>query len=321
MSSIVQIAIELSFWSPVVLFSIGIPSAFFNTIIFVGIKTFRQSPSVYYVIGQSLSDLIVLLILLIENISSISVSTSSMTCKLMLFFSQLTVPCAMSFLCLSAFDRWACTSRSARIRQLSSNNVARRLFPIPFLFWSLIDIPYLIFCDLIPPTFDCYFTNDVFGEIAIYFLAPIFSVLLPLFVLITFSILTYRNIHHHLIRNHLSMWEQQMTRMIIIQTLLSIFCTLPQFIFVIYSIVTLNKRAMRSFYQISIELLINQCTIFIMGIHFISSFYIFFLFSSRLRLTIKKYMKNLWNLKNNQIIPVNITQIVRRKTAIQTHQR
>ncbi|CAF4763747.1 unnamed protein product, partial [Rotaria sp. Silwood1] len=101
----------------------------------MGIKTFRRSPSAYYVVGQSLVDVNVLLILLFQIIPSTSLSVSSVTCKLMVFFVQVTTTAAMSFLCLSAFDRWACTSQSARIRQLSSIRVARFFFPIPFILW------------------------------------------------------------------------------------------------------------------------------------------------------------------------------------------
>jgi hypothetical protein len=126
--SILQVATELSFWGPIVLFFIGILSAIFNIIIFIGIKTFRQSPTVYYVVGQSLSDLAVLLVVLLQNLPSMSSSVSSISCKLNTFFTESTLLCAMTFLCLSAFDRWTCTSRSARVRQLSSH----RFFHFPF---------------------------------------------------------------------------------------------------------------------------------------------------------------------------------------------
>ncbi len=54
--SIIEAIIEVSFWGPIVLFAIGVPAAVCNAIIFIGVKTFRQSPSSYYVVGQSLFD-------------------------------------------------------------------------------------------------------------------------------------------------------------------------------------------------------------------------------------------------------------------------
>jgi hypothetical protein len=315
MSAVLQVAIELSFLGPIVLFAIGFPAAFFNAIIFIGTKTFRQSSSAYYVVGQSLSDVGVLLVVILQSIPSTSTSVSSVSCKLMLFISQVTVSCAMTFLCLAAFDRWTCTSRSARVRQLSSTRIARCLFPFLFVLWSLINIPYLIFCDLVPPTFACSFTNDLFARIAFYFLAPILSVLLPLIVLIIFGLLTYHNIclltHFHVQQNptrtRLSMWEQQMTRMMIVQTVLSILCTLPRSMFLIYSVATIDERATRSLDQIFIEILIDQLTVFIMSLNFASSFYIFFLSSPRLRQTIKMYIKRIWNVRNNQVGPMHMS--------------
>ncbi|CAF3915499.1 unnamed protein product [Rotaria sp. Silwood1] len=169
MVSVFEVVLQITFWNPFILFSIGVPAALLNAIIFIGIKTFRRSSSTYYIVGQSLSDVSVLLILLLQIVPSTPSSVSSIACKLMLFFLQVTVSIAVSFLCLSAFDRWACTSQSARIRQLSSIRVARRVFPIPFILWSLVNIPFLVYCDLVPPTFACWFTNDLFMRIGTLF--------------------------------------------------------------------------------------------------------------------------------------------------------
>ncbi|CAF3352752.1 unnamed protein product [Rotaria sp. Silwood2] len=266
--SIVEAIIDTSVWGPILLFVIGVPAAICNAIIFLGVKTFRQSPSSYYVVGQSIFDLDNLLIVLLESIPSTSMNASAIACKLMIYFSQIIGPCAMTFLCLSTFDRWACTSRSAKLRQLSSIGIARRIFPIPVIVWPLVRVPYLIYCDFIPPFFTCGFTNLLFAEIALSFLAPIFSVIFPLIILIIFSILTYRNLHlmttdnaqQQSVRTRLSMWEQQITRMMIIKTVLNISCTLLRCILMIYTIATLNQRAMRSLNRIYIETLLDQLT-------------------------------------------------------------
>ncbi|CAF1395499.1 unnamed protein product [Adineta steineri] len=307
--SMLDIATKLSFWGPVTLFALGIPGALINGILFIGIKTFRQSPSSYYVVGQSLFDIVALLILFLQIFPSLPLMSSGTSCRLMVFFTEVTVPCAMSFLCLAAFDRWACTSRSARIRQLSSKNIARCLFPMPFLFWSCVNAPYLIFVDYVPQLFSCWFTNDLFQQIATYFLTPFMVALLPLIILVIFGILTHRNIrlikHMHIqqnqARNRLSQWEQQMTRMMIAQTCISIICILPQLVVFLYTVATLNTRAMRSYDQVVLEYLINQITTFIIGINFASSFYIFFLSSPRFRKSIKMYLKQLIQVRDNRI--------------------
>ncbi|CAF3612843.1 unnamed protein product [Rotaria sp. Silwood1] len=308
-----EIAPQIGFWGLIIVFSIGVPGALANVILFVGVKTFRQSPLAYYVVGQSLADVNVLLIEFLQIIPSVSVSTSSIACKLMVFFVQATACAAMNFLCLSAFDRWACTSQSARIRQLSSPHVARRLFLLPFILWSLVNIPFLIYFDLVPPTFRCLYTNDLFMRIGILVLSPIFTALLPLIVLIMFGLMTYRNIrlvvHVRQQPNQirLSNWEHQMTRMMLTQTLVSVICTIPRAIFLVYTTATFGERRTKSFDRVSIELVINYLTLIINCANFASSFYIFFLSSPRLRQTIKMYLKRLLHLQCNQLGATNIS--------------
>ncbi|CAF1330680.1 unnamed protein product [Rotaria sp. Silwood1] len=240
--SIFQATLLVSYYSPIVLFSIGIPAALLNAIIFMGIKTLRQSPTSYYVVGQSLADMSALLVVFLQAVPSTSMLASSIACKLGLFFLQTTACLAMSFLCLAAFDRWASTSQSVRIRQLSSIRIARRLLPLPFLIWPLVNIPFFIYTDLIPPTYNCWFTSSLFEQIANYFLDPMLAVVFPLSILIAFGLLTCRNIRlvTHIRQQpnqtHMPMWEQQMTRMMLSQTLVSAICTLPRAIFIMDNI-------------------------------------------------------------------------------------
>ncbi|CAF3305399.1 unnamed protein product [Rotaria socialis] len=103
------------------------------------------------------------------------------------------VSVAMSFLCLPVFDCWACTLQSGRIRQLSSIRVTRCLFTIQVIFWTPVNVHFLMYYDLVPPTYACWFTSDPFMQIATLILSPILYVILPLTVLLLFGLLTYRN--------------------------------------------------------------------------------------------------------------------------------
>ncbi|CAF3565896.1 unnamed protein product [Rotaria sp. Silwood1] len=316
--SIFQATLLVSYYSPIVLFSIGIPAALLNAIIFMGIKTLRQSPTSYYVVGQSLADMSALLVVFLQAVPSTSMLASSIACKLGLFFLQTTACLAMSFLCLAAFDRWASTSQSVRIRQLSSIRIARRLLPLPFLIWPLVNIPFFIYTDLIPPTYNCWFTSSLFEQIANYFLDPMLAVVFPLSILIAFGLLTCRNIRlvTHIRQQpnqtHMPMWEQQMTRMMLSQTLVSAICTLPRAIFIMYWAATFGQNVEKSFDRISIELLINQVSAIILCVNFSSSFFIFLCVSSRLRETIKMHLKHLFTLRRNQINAANIFHTIPR---------
>ncbi|CAF2688302.1 unnamed protein product [Rotaria sp. Silwood2] len=307
-----QAALQISYYGPIVVFSIGTPAALLNAIIFMGIKTLRQSSTSYYVVGQSLADMSALLVVFLQTIPSTSMLASSMACKLSMFFLQSTACVAMSCLCLAAFDRWACTSQLARIRQLSSTRIACRLVPLPFLIWPLVNIPFLIYSDLVPPTYNCWFNSDLFKQIANYFLNPMLAVVFPLCILITFGLLTCRNIRlvthirQQRIQTHLPMWEQQMTRMMLTQTFFSIICASPRAIFIMYWTATYGEDAKKSCDQISIELLINQLSAIILCFNFSSSFFVFLCVSPRLRETLKIHLKRLFNLRQNQIGATNI---------------
>lgn len=308
--SLLDIVIQMSFWNPIILFFIGIPSSIFNIIIFLNKNKFRQSPICYYIIGQSISDISTLLILLLQIIPSTSVSISSLSCKLTYFFSQTTVPCAMTFLCLTAFDRWASTSSSVYLRHLSSIRIARFLFPCPFIFWSFINISFLIYSDLIPPTYTCWFTNNSFAVIVSYFLAPFLYTIFPLIILIIFAILTFRNIHSITYfrrqhgQNRQLKWEILLTKMIIIQTSFSICCTVPRAIFLLYWLSTMLKNLSKDLNQLSIELLFNQITTFIICLNYTSSFYIFFIVSPRFRRDILKHLEPLCQWEQRRINPI-----------------
>ncbi|CAF1413526.1 unnamed protein product [Rotaria magnacalcarata] len=307
-----EIALLIIFWGSLVLFSIGAPATCLNALLFFAIKSFRRSPSAYYIVGQSFADVIILLIILLEIVSAISVSISSIDCKLMIFSIQMAISVAMSFLCLSAFDRWACTSQTAGIRQLSSTYVARFLFPIPFIICSLVNILFLVYCDLIPPINICWFTNDIFMRIGTLVLSPILTVFLPLIVLIMFGLLTYRNIRfvthirHHANQARLSTREHQMTKMVLIQTLLCIFCSFPRAIFVIYAVATIDQSADRSFDQLAIVTLVDYSSQSVLCINFASSFYVFLLSSPRFRKTVQVYLKHQFHLGPNQVEPMNM---------------
>lgn len=311
--SIYDVALNIKFWGPIVLFSIGVPGACLNALLFITIKTFRQSPSAFYVIGQSFADIGVLLLVLFQLIPSASVSASPIACKLTTFSVQVTSSAAMNFLCLAAFDRWACTSQSARIRQWSSIQVARSIFLMPFIIWSLVNIPFLIYVDIIPILNICWFTNDLFMRLGTLVLSPVLTTFLPLLLLIFFVSLTFLNIHfvkrirQQPNQTHMSSWEQQMTRMMLTQTLLSIFCTIPRAIFIIYSIATVDQSATRSFFEASIILLADSLTVSIILINFASSFYIFLFSSPRFRKTIVIYVKRSLHIENNRIEPTRTT--------------
>ncbi|CAF4796804.1 unnamed protein product, partial [Rotaria sp. Silwood2] len=64
--------------------------------------------------------------------------------------------------------------------------------------------------------------------------------------------MTIANAQQQSVQTRLSIWEQQITRMMIIQTVLIISCTMPRCILMIYTIATFNQSTMKSLDRIYI---------------------------------------------------------------------
>lgn len=306
--SLVQSTYDLYFWTPIVCCPIGILGNLLNISIFLSIKTCRQSPSTYYIVCQSICDIISLIVcLLTADIPSIAYPTSSFGCKLNCYTGVVSVSWSMYFICLAAFDRWASTARSARIRRLSSIRVARILCPITFCLWLFIHTPWLIYCDFIPSDSVCWYTNELFQKVFYVILAPVLICIIPALFLIVISVLTYQNIHrltHNRqegIRNQQSTWEHQITILIFIQNLLVILFTLPRALFMSYMTVTDAEGNNNSFDEIVTAAFVDALTNFIMTLNLTTSFYVYIISSSRIRHIISTYLKNLFNIRPGRI--------------------
>jgi hypothetical protein len=130
---------------------------------------------------------------------NIDVASNSLAwCKARFYLLQLWELGSVSCICYATIDQFFVSSQSERLRRLSRMSITVKVLCILLFFWILYSIPLLIYSNLIQLSdrrIACIFiSNEGFTKYASYFNLPIIWGIAPITILITFGILTYRNI-------------------------------------------------------------------------------------------------------------------------------
>jgi hypothetical protein len=170
----------------------------FNLLIFTRKALRRNSCTQYFIAGAFNNALVVYFLFVIDVFSNgygIVVSThSSLTCKITCYLSYLIYNLSPYLLVLASFDRFCCSSTSARLRLWAQVKVARRIIAVMLIIFTAIFTPLLITYDLTvtnPP--QCVSASQAFST-GWSFFELIFYALVPPFLMVLFSSLTLWNI-------------------------------------------------------------------------------------------------------------------------------
>ncbi len=116
--------------------------------------------------------------------------------------------------CLTAFDRYACTSRSITLRQWSSLKMVYRFLMINIFLWACFALPNFFFFNLIKINSThiiCYISKQIYSDYFAYFVNPILYFAFPLIILISLTMLTHRNLRLMNKTRRLKQVERQLT--------------------------------------------------------------------------------------------------------------
>jgi hypothetical protein len=230
---------EITIYFGISTFVMGVIGGCLNVIIFLSLKTFRQSSCAFYLTIMSIFDIGRLFSSVLTFIMrwgfKIDWGISSLFfCKLRLCIFSISTLNSMTCLCLATIDQYLATSSRLRWQQWCNIKLAHRITPIFIIIWTLQGIPYLIFNNhIISPlknTTVCQTTNYIFNQYLIYGYYLTLNNILPL-ITIVFGIMAYYNARHlahrivPLIRREL---DKQLTVMVLVQVLIS-FCTILPF--------------------------------------------------------------------------------------------
>jgi hypothetical protein len=212
-----------------------------NVLIFSTVRTYRTTPCTFYFLFVSIDNIAFLTINLISRIVTTGygidlTQTSLVWCKARSYLLAVLSFISFTFACLPAIDQFLVTSRSAYLRSLSNIKRAHRIVLLIIIVCFLYGVPYYTYMDIIPIMQTCVNTNNAF---AIYRLIQSVSLtfLIPVFIMIVFGYLTYRNIHQSRVLAEQRV-DRQLTRMTLLQVISVIISHAPSGINSTYALIT-----------------------------------------------------------------------------------
>jgi hypothetical protein len=208
-----------------IIFISGIVGNCLNILVFLIIGQYKHNACALYMLAGSLFDLLFLLIglgtrILSQGFNKDATLTNPVWCKMRSGLVEIFSLCSLTCICLQSIDIFFITSRSVVMRQRSNIKLARRLL-IGFIFlWTLHDIPYFIFQNLIFTNgiSTCLVTNAIYKLYHTYVLFLVLSIFVPIIVSF-FAFRIYKHLQLLTLRNQrfLSGIARQMTRMALFQ--------------------------------------------------------------------------------------------------------
>ena len=147
----VNIIAGLFFWA------FGVAGSLFILIIFLCRRQLRRSPSGQYIILTAILDFIFLGLALGYRIMTDGFAVQgslalffyqSSVCRIRNYITGVTNFATLYTKCLCAFDQYAATSRSNKIRKFSSVKYARIFLTVSTTVWILMSVPQLLYNDV-----------------------------------------------------------------------------------------------------------------------------------------------------------------------------
>ncbi|CAF1044797.1 unnamed protein product [Adineta ricciae] len=297
----------------------GVFGSLFNITVFLSLKTFRQSTSVFYLTIMSFVNIGQLLFGLFSRImiSGFAIDWSAtfiVFCKLRLTLLSLCSLVSYTCLCLAIFDQYLATSTRLRWQQWSSLKTAYRLTLLFTFIWILHLVPYPIFLQHVTSRATgqtvCSITNDAVSMYRNYYVTLVLVGYLPDIITVVFGILAYNNIRQiayrtlPLVRREL---DKQLTVMVFAQVIVNLMTNIPfvTMVAITYAMGTIQDSSVSEIIQF-----VSNTTSIIFYSYFSSSFYIYMCVSERFRrqfiYVVSQMHPYRWQQQikpNNQIVP------------------
>ncbi len=229
------------------LFIAGIIGGPLVILVFLSLRTFRQSSCALYLAIMSSVNILhlftgLLTFMMINGFMINWLNRSIFYCKFRLFLVQWCVLLSLTCMCFAVIDQFLATCFNPRWHRWSNIKVARYMIIGTIGVMILHGIPILIynnhvFSPLTGRTY-CVFTNTIYQKYfnTVYYLVLITA--LPLTVMTIVGLLAYRNVQQiayrtvPLVRRE---QDKQLTTMVLVQVFSDVLFILPGFIFSCYS--------------------------------------------------------------------------------------
>jgi hypothetical protein len=242
---------QISIYLGIPILVAGVLGGLFNIIVFVSLRTFRQTSCAFYLTIMSFVNIGSLLTTTLSRIMisgfGIDWTQSSLFyCKFRLFFVQLCALTSLTCMCLATIDQFFATCSNLRWRQWSSSKLTYRLTAITVLFWIIHGVPYALFyghvqspimgqvtCIIINAGFQYYYTYG-YSLMLMYFLPTVFTIFVAFMAHRNVQTIPHRTVP--LVRREL---DKQLTTMVLVQVVCNFFTMTP---FAIITIISVNAN-------------------------------------------------------------------------------
>jgi len=224
------------------LFITGLIGGILNLIVFLSLRTFRESSCEFYLTIMSIVNTFHLFtglftFIMINGFNINWLNMSLFYCKFRQFYVQLCILMSLTCICLAVIDQFLATCAHPRWHQWNNIKFARYILTGSVIIWMLHGIPFLIYYNQIPSsitgTSTCLITNNVFQKYYTIVYGCVLVTSLHLIIMILFGILGYRNVRQlayrtvPLVRREL---DKQLTKMVLIQAFFEVLFVTPMFI-------------------------------------------------------------------------------------------
>ncbi|UJR14304.1 hypothetical protein I4U23_001294 [Adineta vaga] len=260
---------------------LGVIGGLLNLIVFIILKTFRETACAFYLTAVSVVNVCQLLIALLIRILSEGFDTDirkrSSICKGQIFMVVWCLLMSIIGICLATIDQYLSMTK---YRHLSNLRSARRNFLFTCFLCGIYSICYSRFWDV--SSGNCSIINSNFVKYSTYFHFPVLLGLLPISIMVTFSLLAYYNARsfiHQQVNIIYSSRDRQLTAMTLVHVVFFIITTSPHVIFFIYSL----NRTTNDPKQIAYKNLLNTIIVLINYSSNSGPFYIYCCVSERFR--------------------------------------
>ena len=221
------------------IFILGLVSNVLNIIVFLSLKTFRESSCAFYLTAMSFVNIGEMFLSLLTRILSVAFGIDWTNvylpyCKLRFYFFQVFAVTSYTCMYLATIDQYLATSSKPHWQRYSNIKLARWLFTIMLIIWFVHGIPIIVYYNLVvsPSTNHtvCRIVNDSFQQYYRYGYLLTLLGIIPIFISVFFGVLAYRNVQNLLYRAVPLVrreTDKQLTVMVLVQNVYNLFFIVP----------------------------------------------------------------------------------------------
>ena len=280
-------------------------------------RPFNQNPCSIYMITNGVLSFLFLPLYYLPNIVTFGFQINWLAfntpfCKFQMSYGIFTVTSVFIINCFIFFDRYAMSSRSVRVRSLSSKKTARILVSIGlFVSWFTIGMSAVILFEnitLAPGVTSCTSKSIIYLQVAAFVYYPILEGILPIVLAIYFWYVTRKHIRHLNNREFIHRFDKQISRMYFFQILANAIASFPFAAINLYRSLTI--QAVRTQDQENIVQFIRLLAIWIFYIQYCTDFYIYALTSAEIRAQAKQILGCCWRQRVGILLDQQIAQTI-----------